>query len=66
MIGKPQLYLLDEVTSALDKGNSHMVESLLLEEKAAVIHVCHKVDPELAGKYDKRYVLAEGRLRLLA
>lgn len=42
MVGKPAVYLLDEVTSALDQENSERVERLLLEEDAAVIHICHK------------------------
>lgn len=62
MVGRPQVYLLDEVTSALDRENSRLVESLFLQENAAVIHVCHKVVPELTGLYDGHFVLTGGKL----
>lgn len=62
MAGRPQLYLLDEVTSALDQENARLVEELLLSQKAAVIHVCHKTDPELAGRYDGVLHMSRGRL----
>lgn len=62
MAGRPALYLLDEFTSALDRDNARAAEELLLEEKAAVIHVCHRADPALAKRYDGRFVLKDGRL----
>ena len=62
MVGQPGVYLLDEVTSALDQDNAQVVEQLLLNEPAMVIHVCHKPNPALAGQYDGAYVLAQGRL----
>lgn len=63
MAGKPAVYLLDEVTSALDQENSERVERLLLQEDAAVIHVCHKPNEALLPLYDGRFVLANGILR---
>lgn len=62
MVGKPVVYLLDEVTSALDESNAKLVERLMLTEPATVIHVCHKPDPELISRYDSRFELAGGRL----
>lgn len=63
MVGRPAVYLLDEVTSALDAENAEAVERLLLDEPAMVIHVCHKPNPALTARYDARYALAGGVLR---
>lgn len=62
MVGGPQLYLLDEVTSALDRENARLVEELLLSQEAGVIHVCHKTDPALAGQYDGELRMSKGTL----
>lgn len=53
MVGKPEVYLLDEITSSLDAGNAYDIERMLLKEDAMVIHACHKIIPELKEKYDK-------------
>lgn len=66
MVGQPSVYLLDEVTSALDQANAEAVERVLLSEPATVIHVCHKPHPTLAARYDGRYVLSGGTLRKTA
>lgn len=63
IVGHPSLYLLDEFTSALDRENARQAEELLLGEKAGIIHVCHKADPALAGRYDGRFLLGAGVLR---
>lgn len=52
MVGKPAVYLLDEVTSSLDEKNALEVERLLLAEPATVIYACHKMLPQLAGEYE--------------
>lgn len=62
MVGKPSVYLLDEVTSALDPNNAEWVEQLLLDQVAMVIHVCHKPNDSCLSRYDRKYVLAHGRL----
>ena len=62
MVGRPPIYLLDEVTSALDQSNSAMIEQLLLNEQAMVLHVCHKPNPALIPQYDGIYELADGIL----
>lgn len=62
IVGQPEVYLLDEVTSALDSRNSETIETLLLNEDAMVIHVCHKTTPSLRSMYDSRLVMREGQL----
>lgn len=64
MVGQPQLYLLDEVTSALDKDTAWAIETALLDEEAAVIHVCHKPTPELYNKYDIHMQIEQGTLKV--
>ena len=66
MVGCPSVYLLDEVTSALDQGNAEVVEQLLLNEAAMVIHICHKPNPVTAAQYDGVYEMAGGVLRSAA
>lgn len=62
IVGRPQLYLLDEATSALDRENARLVEELLLAQEAAVIHVCHRPDPEIAARYDGELRMSGGVL----
>ncbi len=64
MVGRPSVYLLDEVTSALDQSNAETVEQLLLKETAMVIHVCHKPNPAIAAQYDGVYEMAGGELKI--
>lgn len=63
MVGKPKVYLLDEITSSLDRANSEMVEKLILEEKATVVHIAHKSVQKLAPLYDAHYILKDGVLQ---
>ena len=62
MVGNPEVYLLDEVTSALDASNSEAIEEMLLHEDAMVIHICHKSNPKLSGLYDCTYIMECGKL----
>lgn len=57
LVGGAEVYLLDEVTSALDPDNARLVEAALLAENATVIHVCHHLDPQFEGRYTARYAL---------
>ncbi len=65
MVGKPNIYLLDEVTAALDHENAKIVEKLFLEEESTVIQVSHKLSSELISKYDQVYILKAGSLTTL-
>ena len=62
MVGKPGIYLLDEITSALDAENAAQIEQVLLRENATVVHVCHKPNPALLDQYDKHIVIENGQL----
>lgn len=65
MVGQPTVYLLDEVTSALDQANSESIEQLLLGERAMVIHVCHKPNYKLLTQYDNVYKMENGMLHTM-
>lgn len=56
MIGKPEVYLLDEITASLDMQNAYEIEKMILDENAMVIHACHKIVPELQEKYEVIYL----------
>ena len=63
MVGQPEYYLLDEVTSALDKDTARMIETEILSEEATIIHVCHKPTPDLDKQYDVHLQLFNGKLQ---
>lgn len=57
------LLLLDEVTSALDKRSSEVIESNILSlDNRTIVNVCHKFNQNNLNKYDKIYVIEGGRL----
>ncbi len=64
MVGEPSVYLLDEITSALDRENAVHIEQIILNEQATVVHVCHKPDPSALQKYDRHYTLADGAMQI--
>lgn len=63
MVGQPEFYLLDEVTSALDVETARIIETAILSENATVVHVCHKPTQELLNRYDVHFQLNQGVLR---
>ncbi len=65
MVGCPDVYLLDEVTSALDSGTARSIERAVLDESAAVLHVCHKPTPELIKSYDMHFELSGGKFSVV-
>lgn len=59
LLGK-KLYLLDEVTSALDAESKQAVYSVLADQEFMVLSVSH--DPEWLARYDVVYELDAGHL----
>lgn len=53
LYSNPQILLLDEVTSALDKETSKEVEEFLLSSSSTVIAVSHTPNKEFINMYDK-------------
>lgn len=59
----PQVLLLDEVTSALDRCNSQKIENMILNmAHTSVINVCHKFDPHNLEKYDNILIIENGSI----
>ncbi len=65
MVGRPSVYLLDEITSALDPENARIIEAAILSEDAMVINISHRMPPEWRARYDQRLNLKDGRLLYL-
>lgn len=63
MVTAPRVYLLDEVTSALDPETARLIEQLMLDADALVIHVAHKAGTASEGRYDGVFVMENGVLR---
>ncbi len=62
MVGDPQVYLLDEVTSALDHKTARLIEDLMLSQEATVIHISHKPNEDLLPRYHARLCMRDGKL----
>ena len=63
MIKDPAVYLLDEFTSNLDLQTGTEIESALLRERdKLMIHITHKLIPEMLEQYDEILVLKNGRI----
>lgn len=65
MVGRPSVYLLDEITSALDPENARIIEAAILSEDAMVINISHRMPPEWRARYDQMLNLKDGRLLYL-
>lgn len=60
---KPDILLLDEVTSALDTETARKIEMLILGLKnIMVLHISHKPSPDLISQYDCVLTMENGRL----
>ncbi len=62
LYSNPQILLLDEVTSALDKETSKTVEKFLLNLDSTVIVVSHTPNMEFINMYDKIIKMDGGRI----
>lgn len=61
---RPDVLLLDEVTSALDSETAFQIEQMLLElEGVMIIHVAHKPSKELMKRYDAVLIMEDGKIR---
>lgn len=57
-----EVILLDEATSNLDNVLSSIIENNILETKKMVILVSHRIDKEIASKYDMIIAFNEGEI----
>lgn len=64
MVGRPSVYLLDEITSALDSANADIIERTILDEDAIVINVSHRMSPKWREQYDQSIELKQGHFLL--
>lgn len=62
MVGRPSVYLLDEITSALDPANAEIIERAILDEDATIICVSHRLRPEWMEQYDQKIELNGGKM----
>ena len=62
LYAKPQILLLGEVTSALDKETSKIVEEMLLNYDGTVIAVSHVPNKEIISMYDKIITMDAGKI----
>lgn len=57
-----EILLLDEVTSALDKKTSEIVERNILSIDKTLINVCHKFNDDTLPDYDRIYIIENGKI----
>jgi ABC-type bacteriocin/lantibiotic exporter with double-glycine peptidase domain len=58
-----KIFVLDEFTASLDPKNSYDLESLILGmEDKTILHVTHKINPELLIHYNTLIILQNGNL----
>lgn len=63
LLRKTPLILLDEATSALDNETAYAIEETILEmEETTAVIVTHRLNKSLLERYDRIYVLQEGRI----
>lgn len=52
LLRNKKLFLLDEITSSLDKENAHQIRKLIYGLPVMVIEVAHNIDEQLVKQYD--------------
>lgn len=57
-----EILLLDEVTSALDKKTSEIVERNILSIDKTLINVCRKFNDDTLPEYDRIYIIENGKI----
>jgi len=63
LYNKPEILLIDEITSSLDNEIAHKVEEMLLSLKdVLIIHVSHKPYDDLISLYDEVITMKNGRI----
>lgn len=56
-----EIFLMDEVTSALDKENSEKIETVLLNlPQKTLLNVCHKYNEKTIDQYDEIIIIENG------
>lgn len=53
VIRRPDLLLVDEVTSALDRESQYQIEKFLLSLPCCVVHISHHNLEQFSGRYDE-------------
>lgn len=56
------ILIMDEATSALDNINAIEIENTILNLDNTVISITHKSDPQILNKYNKIFVLKDGKI----
>ncbi len=62
MVGKPEIYLLDEITASLDKENADNIMSVLFQIDATMLFVCHHVEPGWEKHWDGQFRIQNGHI----
>ena len=62
LYNRPQILLLDEVTSSLDRETSMDIEKLILNYGGTIIAVSHVPNKEFLNRYDKIIKMDSGRI----
>ena len=62
LIRDPDIILIDEGTSSLDKKNSMDVDTLINDLKCMVIAISHKVNSETLKSYDEVIIFDDGKV----
>lgn len=56
------IILLDEITSALDKKTSEIIEKNVLQLDKTVVNVCHKFNDDTLKLYDRIFIVEDGKI----